>query len=51
MITKKTNTGAASVAIGKTKIIDNWTALDSLDECANKWTEGEDVEDEEGGAE
>ena len=29
MSTKKTNTGAASVAIGKTKIIDNWTALDS----------------------
>lgn len=29
MSTKKTNTGAASVAIGKNKIIDNWTALDS----------------------
>lgn len=26
---KKTNTGAATVAAGKSKIIDNWTALDS----------------------
>ena len=29
MSTKKTNTGAAEVAAGKSKIIDNWTALDS----------------------
>ena len=29
MSTKNTNTGAAEVAAGKSKIIDNWTALDS----------------------
>ena len=29
MSTKKTNTGAAEVAAGKSKIINNWTALDS----------------------
>ena len=63
-----TTTAASVATVGKSKIIDNWTALDSavveqmgdvdnhnvanacawfaLEECANKWTEGEEIEDE-----
>ena len=52
-----TTTTVSVATVGKSKIIDdnhnvaNACAWFALEECANKWTEGEEVEDEEGRAE
>ena len=47
-----TTTTVSVATVGKSKIIDdnhnvaNACAWFALEECANKWTEGEEVEDE-----